>query len=128
MDLQTSAFDFVIDPMLVDDVIPLCEIAKNLEEAGEFERAAETLSAFWSGLLNRPKTQGLNEEAKAELLLRTGTLTGWLGSAKQVSGAQEAAKDLISESIAIFEKLNEPEKAAEGRVDIAICYWREGSV
>ena len=91
--------------MVADDVIPLCEIAKNLEEAGEFERAAEILSGFWNGLLNRPETKGLNEEAKAELLLRTGTLTGWLGSAKQVSGAQEVAKDLISESAAIFERL-----------------------
>ena len=59
MDLQTSAFNSVIDPVVADDVIPLCEIAKNLEEAGEFERAAETLSAFWNGLLNRPETKGL---------------------------------------------------------------------
>jgi tetratricopeptide (TPR) repeat protein len=128
MDLQASAFNSVIDPMLGDDVIPLCEIAKNLEEAGEFERAAETLSGFWSGLLNRPETKGLNQEAKAELLLRTGTLTGWLGSTRQVSGAQEAAKDLISESAAIFEVLEISEKVAEARVDLAICYLREGGL
>jgi tetratricopeptide (TPR) repeat protein len=128
MDLQASAFNPVIDPMLGDDVIPLCEIAKNLEEAGEFERAAETLSAFWSGLPNWPKTKGLNEEAKAELLLRTGTLTGWLGSARQFSGAQEVAKDLISESAEIFDHLGNTEKVAEARVDLAICYWREGGL
>ena len=127
MHLQASAFNSIIDPM-VGDVIPLCELAKNLEEAGEFERAAETLSGFWSGLLSRPETKGLNQEAKAELLLRTGTLTGWLGSAKQVAGAQEVAKDFISESAAIFEQLEITEKVAEARIDLAICYLREGGL
>lgn len=128
MHLRLSAFNSFISPVVGDDPIPLCEFARNLEAAGEFERAAETLRGFWKGLLNRPKTTGLSEEAKAELLLRTGTLTGWLGSAKQVSGAQEAAKDLISESAAIFEQLNIGEKVAEARVDLAICYLREGGL
>lgn len=128
MDLQTSVFKTVIDGAVADDILPLCELAKNFEEAGEFEHAAETLSAFWTGLPHRPKTEGLKEEAKAELLLRTGTLSGWLGSAKQVAGAQEVAKDLISESAAIFEKLQLIEKVAEARVDLAICYWREGGL
>ena len=86
-------------------VLPLCELAKNLEEAGEYERAAETLQPFWNELLVRPETNGLAEHAKAELLLRSGTLTGWIGSARQISGAQEVAKDLISERFAIFEAL-----------------------
>jgi len=128
MDLQVSALNFVINPLIADDVIPLCVFAKNLEEAGEFERAADTLNGFWKGLLHRPETKGLDKEEKAELLLRTGTLTGWLGSAKQVSGAQEAAKDLISESATIFERLDMTEKVAEARVDLAICYWREGGL
>jgi tetratricopeptide (TPR) repeat protein len=128
MHLQVTALNFVIDDVVSDDVIPLCEFAKNLEEAGEFERAAETLRGFWGGLFTRPETKGLHDEAKAELLLRTGTLTGWLGSAKQVSGAQEAAKDLISESAAIFEQLNISEKVAEARVDLANCYLREGGL
>jgi tetratricopeptide (TPR) repeat protein len=51
-----------------------------------------------------------------------------LGSAKQVAGAQETAKDLISESAAIFEALGMAEKVAEARIDLAICYWREGAL
>ncbi len=65
---------------------------------------------------------------KAELLLRVGALSGWLGSARQIPGAQEIAKDLISESSAIFEKLGLTEKVAEARVDLGICYWREGAL
>ena len=128
MDLQTSIYENMIDPAVADDVIPLCALAKNLEEAGEFDRATETLRPFWLGLSHRPNTKGLLEEAQAELLLRSGTLTGWLGSAKQVSGAQEVAKDLISESAALFERLGLSEKVAEAQVDLAICYWREGGL
>lgn len=128
MDLQTSVFKPVFDGAVADDILPLCELAKNFEEAGEFERAAEILSPFWKGLPHRPQTEGLKQEAKAELLLRTGTLSGWLGSAKQVAGAQEVAKDLISESATAFEALQLVEKVAEARVDLAICYWREGAL
>ena len=128
MDLQTSIYQTGIDPAVADDVLPLCELAKNFEEAGEFSQAAETLNPFWSGISNRPITKGLEERAQAELLLRSGTLTGWLGSARQVPGAQEIAKDLISESAALFEKLTLPEKIAEARVDLAVCYWREGAL
>jgi tetratricopeptide (TPR) repeat protein len=128
MDLQASVFQNQTEISVVDNVIPLCELARGLEEAGEFERAAEILQPFWNGLPQRPEIDGLSDEAKAELLLRTGTLTGWLGSAKQVPGAQEVAKDLISESAAIFESLGMSEKVAEARVDLAICYWRESAL
>src|SRR5215212_11394369 len=128
MELHQSFFANTTDFAVADNVIPLCELAKGLEEAGEFENAQETLFPLWEGLLHRPKTNELSNEAKAELLLRTGSLTGWLGSAKQVAGAQEVAKDLISESAAIFEQLQMTERVAEAQVDLAICYWREGGL
>src|SRR6185369_8367494 len=128
MDLETSIYQNIIEPAVADDVIPLCELAKNFEEAGEFSQAAETLSPFWSGVSSRPITKGLEEKPQAELLLRSGTLTGWLGSARQVPGAQEVAKDLISESAALFERLGFPEKVAEAQVDLSVCYWREGAL
>lgn len=128
MDLHTSVYESVASSSAADDVLPLCELAKNLEEAGEFDQAADTLRPFWKGLLNRPETTGLEQNARAELILRSGTLTGWLGSARQVSGAQEVAKNLISESAGLYESLGLSEKVAEARVDLAICYWREGGL
>jgi tetratricopeptide (TPR) repeat protein len=128
MELHVATFKNLTEIPVADNIIPLCELAKNLAEAGEFESACETLQPFWAGLLHRPNTAGLPHEAAAELLLRTGTLTGWLGSAKQIAGAQEAAKDLISESASIFEIIGNTEKIAEARVDLAICYWREGAL
>ena len=128
MDLQTSVFESQTDFSVADNALPLCELAWGLEEAGEFERAAETLRPFWRGLPHRPDTEGLSDEAQAELLLRTGMLTGWLGSAKQVSGAQEIAKDLLSESAALYDTLGMSEKVAEARVYLSTCYWREGAL
>ena len=127
MDLQTSVFVNQADFSIADNVLPLCELAWGLEEAGEFERAAEALQPFWKGLPHRPDTDGLSDQAKAELLLRTGILTGWLGSAKQTPGSQEIAKDLISESAALYETLAISEKVAEARIYLSTCYWREGA-
>ncbi len=59
---------------------------------------------------------------------RTGVLVGWIGSAKQVKGAQEAAKDLISRSISVFEVLQDARKVAEAQTDLAYCYWRQGAL
>src|SRR5689334_9515360 len=128
MDLQAFVFKTETESPSLHNVIPLCELAKGFEEAGEFELAKDTLHIFWRGLPYRPITNGLDLHAKAELLLRTGTLTGWIGSAKQVPGAQEIAKDLVSESASIFASLEMREKEAEARVDLAICYWREGAL
>lgn len=128
MELHTTVFKNPAENLIADNIIPLCEFAKNLEEAGEFESACEVLRPFWGGLLLPPNTTGLTDEAKAELLLRAGTLTGFLGSSKQIAGAQEVAKDFISESATIFEELHRSEKVAEARVDLAVCYWREGAL
>jgi tetratricopeptide (TPR) repeat protein len=127
MELQTSIIVNSATGVVADDALPLCELARQFEEAGEYEQAREVLEPFWKGPGNRPSISGLTDPVKAELLLRTGTLTGWIGSARQIPGAQEAAKDLISESSSIFERLGITEKAAEASVDLGICYWREGA-
>jgi len=128
MGLETSVVHWSPGLGDLDTILSRCEAAKELEEAGEFQAAREALGDLWRGLGVRPATDNSPTEIKAELLLRTGTLTGWLGSANQISGAQESAKDLISESAALFEQLGLNEKVAEARVDLAICYWREGGL
>jgi tetratricopeptide (TPR) repeat protein len=105
-----------------------CREAKALENIGEYERAREALAPFWSEVGERPNTEGLEPLDQAELLLRAGALSGWLGSSGQKPGAQQLAKDLISESIRTFEKLDSAEKVAEAQTDLAICYWREGAM
>src|SRR5258708_32389850 len=92
-----------------------CRLAKHQEWAGDFEGAREALGELWQGVGFRPHVEGLDEESKAEVLMRVGTLTGWLGSASQIEGSQEMAKDLISESIRFFDELGNRGKVGEAR-------------
>src|SRR4030095_4975880 len=109
-------------------VLNLCECAKELEAAGEYEAARAQLSDRWQRVGERPRLDGLSEVAQAHLLLRAGTLSGWIGSARQIEGAQEFAKDLISESARMFQGPALNEKFADAQVDLAVCYWREGAL
>src|SRR5260370_15583932 len=105
-----------------------CRLAKQLEKIGEYDAASEALNEFWPDRNASPKLDDLDELTKAEMLLRIGALAGWLGSAQQTKGSEETAKDLITRAIEIFEELGQPEKAAEARADLALCYWREGAL
>lgn len=103
-----------------------CKLARKREEAGDYEAARSAMGDLWQRIGERPQIHGLDKHVAAEVLLCTGLLTGWLGSAHQVAGAQEIGKDLIGESLVIFESLGLPAKAAEAQIEIALCYWREG--
>ena len=105
-----------------------CEIARQLQRYGDYEAASQVLGEFWCGIGKRPPLDGLSPVEQAEVLGRVGALSGWLGSSGQVPGAQEFAKDLISESLRAFELLDEPDEIAEAQSDLGICYWREGAV
>src|SRR5712691_8224874 len=104
-----------------------CDLAKKLEKAGEYEVACEALSEFWPDQGAPPNLSGLDETARGEVLLRVGGLAGWLGSTDQTEGSQETAKNLITQSIDLFQRLGFSERVAEARGDLALCYWREGS-
>src|SRR4051794_40693515 len=104
-----------------------CQLAKNLEDSGSYEAAREAMGELWQRVGEHPRLDGLDRHTAAEVLLRAGALSGWIGSANQIEGAQELAKDLITESATIFEELQETEKLAEAYIDLAICYWREGA-
>lgn len=104
-----------------------CQLAKELEESGNYEAARSAMGELWQRIGDRPRIEGLDRNTAAEVLLRAGSLSGWIGSANQIEGAQDIAKDLISESASIFAELEEREKAAEAQIDLAICYWRESA-
>ena len=104
-----------------------CQLAKQLEKAGEYAAAREALNEFWPGTDGSLNIETLDESSRAEIQLRIGALAGWLGSADQSGGGQETAKDLITRSLQIFESLGQTTQIAEARGDLALCYWREGS-
>jgi tetratricopeptide (TPR) repeat protein len=103
-----------------------CRLAKQYEQAGDYEAASEALAELWQGVGVRPNLENLDAETKAHVLLRVGMVTGWIGSASQIQESQETAKDLISESL-IFEELGKRTQVGEARSDLALCYWRVGA-
>jgi tetratricopeptide (TPR) repeat protein len=104
-----------------------CRLARRLEEAGDYEEARELLGPFWPRVGERPRVEELEDEAAAEVLLRAGVLTGWIGNGSLSARTQEAAKDLITESLLLFERLKLDERVAEARAELATAYWREGA-
>ncbi len=104
-----------------------CALARQLERAGEYDAAREALDEFWPERDETPKISGLSALEQADVLLRIGALAGWLGGTDQTIGSQERAKDLITRSIEIFEEFERPNRIAEARSELGLCYWREGS-
>jgi hypothetical protein len=99
MTLMKELFHKIADPTITPDerAQRRCELAKQLELLGNYDGASEAMGELWEGIGERPVLDGLESHTAAEVLLRVGSLTGWLGSSKQVEGAQEKAKDLIYE-------------------------------
>lgn len=129
MNLRASLLQQLENPHLTADQQAelRCQIAKELEEVGDYEGAREALGELWRGTGERPKIRGLLMNVAAEVILRAGTLTGWIGSCEQIEDAQEKAKNLISESIRLFESFSYTKKILEAQTELAYCYWRQGS-
>lgn len=103
-----------------------CEIAKELEYKGEYEQARQALKVYWPRIGERPEIKDLGASTAAEVLMRAGVLTGIIGSKQQIADAQETAKNLISESLTIFESRADGKKIAEAQTELALSYWRTG--
>jgi tetratricopeptide (TPR) repeat protein len=111
---------------LSEQALRCCRRAKELEKAGEYRAACEALEEFWPDTVTDSKLENLNDGEKAEVLLRAGSLAGWLGSVEESGGSQEHAKNLITCAIEIFERLGKSQAVLESQSDLAVCYWREG--
>ncbi|HXQ73162.1 MAG TPA: helix-turn-helix domain-containing protein [Pyrinomonadaceae bacterium] len=105
-----------------------CEAAKALEYKGEYEKARKLLSDYWTRIGGHPKLTGLDQATAGEVLLRAGVLTGAIGSKDRITEAQEAAKNLIHESLTIFQASNYRKRVAEAQTELALCYWRTGEL
>lgn len=128
MTLRTSLLRELESPNLSADrrAVLRCELAKEFEYKGEYEDARKALAGLWSRVGERPHLGDLEPNSAAEVLLRAGVLTGIIGGKNQIADAQETAKNLISESLSIFESRHYKKKIAEAQTELALCYWRIG--
>lgn len=109
-----------------EEVQVLCAIAREQIDVGNYEAACLSLKRWWE-LGIWPKLIGLSPQSCADLLFTTGELEGFMASAQQLPTGQKNAETLLSGSIALFEQLGSPVRAAEARIELALCYYREGN-
>lgn len=117
------------NPDLKPDELALlrCQLAADYIHVGQYETARDVLGGLWQGIGSRPELKGLKPLAAAEVLLQCGVLSGWLGSVRQIPGAQEKAKDLLSEALRRFQSQGQTAKVAEVYYELGKCYFRLGA-
>jgi tetratricopeptide (TPR) repeat protein len=112
---------------LIERAREACAAAKRHEETGDYEQARIALQEVWTEFGARPATDGFDHYTTGLVLLRAGALTGWLGNSYELPEAQERAKDLISESLSLFERHGYALETIESKYEMALCYWRAGA-
>lgn len=115
-------------PLTNDEALRCCNKALELKDKGNAAGALDVMQRMWVGLGHRPNTTGLDATVIAEVLLCVGILTGWIGSRNEINEADGWAKDLLTESIRLYESLGDSRKVAEARSELALCYWRAGAL
>ena len=104
-----------------------CQTALELRDRSEYDAAREVMAPLWSGIGHRPKTEGLHATVIPEVLFDYGDSyrLAW-HLVIEIKEADDYARDLITESIALYEALGDSKKVAEARTELASCYWRAG--
>jgi tetratricopeptide (TPR) repeat protein len=98
------------------------------ERCGKYAEGLAETREFWPDTNFLPNVDGLEARDAAELLLRCGSLFGYLGHTKQLPNAQEKSKNLLSEARNRFLDIYDIEKVAECENYIALSYWRLGEM
>ena len=129
MNLADSRLDELDNPSLTPEARAglRCRVAADLIHVGKYEDAREALGELWQGVGKRPSLKGLSVSVASELLLQCGVLSGWLGSVRSITDAQEKAKDLLTEALRRFQSRGERTKVSEVRYELGLCYFRLGA-
>lgn len=110
---------------LKEEVQVYCTIGREQIDIGNYKAACRILKPWWSfGVW--PKFDGLDQLSCADLLLTVGELAGCIASTQQLPRGQKHSEELLNGSIALFEQLGFRRPAAEGRIELAYCYFRQG--
>ena len=111
-----------------EEALLRCQTALELKDKGNYRGAQGAMGHLWTRVGDRPDIGSLHPSVAAEVLLCAGMLTSWIGSKERIEDAQELAKNLITESIGFYESIGDIKKVSAARVEIAYCYWCEGSL
>src|SRR6185369_14128055 len=108
-----------------EEVQVLCTIAREQIEIGNYDAGCVMLRNWWTPG-EWPNLNNLSSHGAADLLFTAGSLAGGLSSTGRIQKGQKHAEELLSGSIGIFEYLGAKRRAAEGRIELALSYYRQG--
>lgn len=97
-----------------------------LERCGRYEDALELISLDWGAPGELRDIVALAPLEAAHLQLRYGSLIGFHGHSRNISGAQGRSKDLLTAALKLFSEMGDTERSAECENFIALAYWRTG--
>lgn len=100
----------------------------DLERCGKYEEALALVRHIWEDTTVLPDTDDFEPPTAAEIILRCGSLIGFLGHIKQIPNAQEKSKNLLGEAHRRFLDIYNVEKIAECENYLALAYWRTGEL
>lgn len=104
----------------------LAEKLFRLERMGRYEEALGELGDIWVDKSALPNVSGFEPRDAAEILLRCGSLFGFLGHIRAISNAQERSRELLDAARIRFLSIYDVEKIAECENHIALSFWRVG--
>jgi DNA-binding winged helix-turn-helix (wHTH) protein/tetratricopeptide (TPR) repeat protein len=114
-----------IDLTPSEQVQVICTIAREQIDSGNHNAACKVLDSRWT-FGDWPRLDGLNQQSCADLLFTVGELASYVANTTQIPRGQKHAEQLLNGSIALFEQLGLRRRAAEGRIELALCYYRQG--
>src|SRR5215203_2331065 len=100
----------------------------DFEMCGRYEEALAEIRHIWEDTTLLPNTDDFEPQMAAEIILRCGSLIGFLGLIKQIPNAQEKSKNLLDEARNRFLDIYNIEKIAECENYLALAYWRTGEL
>jgi tetratricopeptide (TPR) repeat protein len=107
--------------------IKLIEDARNAELCRDISEYRRILNAVWGNLDDEPALGGLDALLQAEILRCCGFFLSYYGHSRNLRNYQERGRNFLTNAIEMFDKENLPDKAAEAKVILALCYWYEGA-
>jgi TolB-like protein len=114
-----------LDLSVNEEIQVYCAISREQIDAGNYDAASRILRPWWQ-FGSWPKLEGLNQKSSADLLFTTGELAGFVASTQQIPRGQRHGEELLIGSITLFEYLGFRRRTAEGRIELALCYYRQG--
>ena len=99
-----------------------------LERCGKYEEALAELVHIWEDTDVFPAVDSFAPPVAAEILLRCGSLIGFLGQIRQIPDSQEKSKNILTEARKRYLDIDDLEKIVECENHLALAYLRKGEL